>query len=162
MLFRSTGGNIISVGIVCATGNIIGNVVGNIFGNTTGSTVLASGIVSATGNVYGAAFVGNVTIPAGSPVSTTGNVTGGNILTSGTVSASGNNRTSNTLIADVVIANSVITTGTSTAFRLPNLSQTQINSLSPQNGDMVYNTSTDLPQIYQAGSWRNFTLSYYS
>jgi hypothetical protein len=66
------------------------------------------------------------------------------------------------VIADTVIANTVITTGTTSAFRLPNLTQTQINALSSQNGDMVYNTTDNLPQIYQSGSWNNFTISYYS
>jgi hypothetical protein len=61
-----------------------------------------------------------------------------------------------------VIANTITATGTSSAFRLPNLTQGQINALSPQNGDMVYNTTTNLPQIYQTGAWKNFTISYYS
>ena len=86
----------------------------------------------------------------------------GNITTNGTVSAVGNITTSNTLIADTVIANTVITTGTSSAFRLPNLTQLQINSLSPQNGDMVYNTTENYPEIYQNGEWKIFTLSFYS
>jgi hypothetical protein len=83
-------------------------------------------------------------------------------LTTGVVSATGNITTANTLIADTVIANTVITTGTTSAFRLPNLTQAQINALSANNGDMVYNTTTNLPQIYQSGTWQNFTISYYS
>ena len=170
--------------------NFIGNVISpagsevSTTGNITGGNVLTSGIVSATGNVIGANFIGNVIPPAGGAVSTTGNVTGGNVLTSGivsatgniigsniiggnittngTVSAVGNITTSNTLIADTVIANTVITTGTSSAFRLPNLTQLQINSLSPQNGDMVYNTTENYPEIYQNGEWKIFTLSFYS
>jgi hypothetical protein len=95
-------------------------------------------------------------------VITTGNVTGGNILTSGLISATGNITSAGTVIADTVIANNVITTGTTSAFRLPNLNQTQINALTPQNGDLVYNTTDNLPQVYQNGSWNNFTISYYS
>jgi len=143
-----------------------------------------TGTVSTTGNVIGANFIGNVIPPAGGAVSTTGNITGGNITTggivsatgniiggniisgnittSGTISAAGNITTSNTLIVDTVIANTVITTGTSSAFRLPNLTQLQINSLSPQNGDMVYNTTENYPEIYQNGEWKIFTLSFYS
>jgi hypothetical protein len=179
----STTGNVVAA-------NFVGNVISpagsevSTTGNITGGNVLSSGVVSATGNVIGANFIGNVIPPAGGAVSTTGNVTGGNVLTSGivsatgniigsniiggnittngTVSAVGNITTSNTLIADTVIANTVITTGTSSAFRLPNLTQLQINSLSPQNGDMVYNTTENYPEIYQNGEWKIFTLSFYS
>jgi len=178
-------GNVVTTGILSAGGNVYGaNFVGNVIppaggamsttGNITGGNLLTSGTVSAIGNVYGANFVGNVTIPAGSPVSTTGNVSGGNISstgsisatgnisTAGRISATGNITTSNTIIADVVIANTVISTGTTSAFRLPNLTQSQIDALSPSNGDMVYNTTSDLPQVYQSGSWRDFTIAYYS
>ena len=170
--------------------NFVGNVISpagsevSTTGNVAGGNITTGGIVSATGNVIGANFIGNVIPPAGGEVSTTGNVTGGNVLTSGIVSAtgniiggniiggnittngtifsSGNITTSNTLIVDTVIANTVITTGTSSAFRLPNLTQLQINSLSPQNGDMVYNTTENYPEIYQNGEWKIFTLSFYS
>ena len=174
-----TGGNLLSSGLISVSGNI------------TGGNINIAGEVSATGNVIGANFIGNVIPPAGGAVSTTGNVTGGNILTSGLISASGNllldglalvtgnitggnintaglisatgNITSaGTVIADTVIANTVITTGSTSAFRLPNLNQTQINALTPQNGDLVYNTTDNLPQVYQNGSWNNFTISYYS
>jgi hypothetical protein len=171
-----TGGNILTAGMISAGGNISGgnlNVAGlslsanvvsvlNVSGNIAGANILTPGILSAGGSVYGANFVGNITMPAGSPVSTTGNVVGGNFLTSGVVSASGNITTTNTLIANVVIANTVITNGTTSAFRLPNLTQTQINTLTPSTGDMVYNTTTGLPQVYQSSGWVNFTVSYYS
>ena len=143
-------------------------------GNITGGNVLINGIVSAAGNIYGSNFVGNIVSPAGSQVSTTGNITGGNVLTNGIVSAAGNISTGgtfsatgniatiSTIIANTVIANTVIATGTTSAFRLPNLSQLQINALSPSNGDMVYNITVNLPQVYQNGQWFNFTISYYS
>jgi hypothetical protein len=35
----------------------------------------------------------------------------------------------------------------------PPLSQAQINALTPTNGQTAYNTDTDSPQIYIAGSW---------
>jgi hypothetical protein len=35
----------------------------------------------------------------------------------------------------------------------PQMTQTQINALSPINGQTVYNTTTDVPQIYVAGAW---------
>ena len=103
------------------------------------------------------AFVRNQLQSADSIVAS-GNITGGNIQTSGTVSATGNITTAGTLIANVVIANTVIANGAS-AFRLPNLTQTQINALTAANGDMVYNTNSNVPQIYQNGLWKNFTLS---
>jgi len=143
------GGNIYTGGIVSATGNI------------TGGNIRSSGVVSTTGNVVG----GNI-LSIGA-VSTAGNITGNNItgsnlLSTGVVSAAGNIVTTNTVIADVVIANTVITNGTTSAFRLPNLTQSQINALSANNGDMVYNTTVNLSQVYQNGSWNNFTVSYYS
>ena len=162
-----TGGNLVTGGLVLAVGNVTG---GNLLssglvsvtGNITGGNINTAGVVSATGNVIGANFIGNVIPPAGGAVSTTGNVTGGNILTSGLISATGNITSAGTVIADTVIANNVITTGSTSAFRLPNLNQTQINALTPQNGDLVYNTTDNLPQVYQNGSWNNFTISYYS
>jgi hypothetical protein len=114
--------------------------------NGTSSTQLAT-----------TAFVQNQLQSANSIVAS-GNITGGNIRTGGTVSATGNITTANTLIATVVIANTLIANGAS-AFRLPNLTQTQINALTVANGDMVYNTDGNVPQIYQNGFWRNFTLS---
>jgi hypothetical protein len=174
-----TGGNISTSGIVSAGGNIIGsNIIGtnllaaglslssnvisafNVTSNISGGNISTNGLISATGNITG----GNIsaTRHTGTTVSVTGNITGGNILTSGIVSATGNITTTNTIFADTVIANTVITTGTTSAFRLPNLTQTQINALSSQNGDMVYNTTDNLPQVYQNGVWWDFTISYYS
>ena len=146
----ATGGNVVALGQISTTGNI------------TGGNINTAGAVSATGNITGANFIGNVIPPAGGAVSTTGNVSGGNILTSGLISATGNITSAGTVIADTVIANNVITTGSTSAFRLPNLNQTQINALTPQNGDLVYNTTDNLSQVYQNGSWNNFTISYYS
>jgi hypothetical protein len=174
-----TGGNISTSGIVSAGGNIIGsNIIGtnllaaglslssnvisafNVTSNISGGNISTNGLISATGNITG----GNIsaTRHTGTTVSVTGNITGGNISTSGIISATGNITTTNTIIADTVIANTVITTGTTSAFRLPNLTQTQINALSSQNGDMVYNTTDNLPQVYQNGVWWDFTISYYS
>jgi hypothetical protein len=175
-------GNISTTGNVSATGNIIGaNFVGNVIspagsevnttGNIVGGNINTGGVISATGNITGAnvntgqlSLTSNVisAINTVFGITTTANVVGGNVLTTGIVSAGGNISTSNTVFADTVIANTVITNGTTSAFRLPNLTQTQIDALSPQNGDMVYNTTTDYPQVFQTGAWRIFTLSYYS
>jgi len=179
-----TAGNILTSGVVSAGGNITGgnllagglslgsNVISalNVTSNIAGGNISTNGLLSATGNITG----GNIsaTRHTGTTVSvsgnitsgniTSGNITSGNILTSGIVSATGNITTTNTIFADTVIANTVITTGTTSAFRLPNLTQTQINALSSQNGDMVYNTTDNLPQVYQNGVWWDFTISYYS
>ena len=87
----------------------------------------------------------NGALTVGTTISAVGNITGGNV------------------VAGTVYATNFVTSGSPTAaFRLPNLTQTQIDALSPQNGDMVYNTTTDLSQVYQNGGWNNFTVSYYS
>lgn len=41
---------------------------------------------------------------------------------------------------------------------LPSLTTAQRNTIqSPQNGQMIYNTTTNAPQIYQNGAWKTFT-----
>ena len=41
---------------------------------------------------------------------------------------------------------------------VPQLTTTQRNAIqSPQNGQMIYNTATQAPQIYQNGAWKTFT-----
>jgi hypothetical protein len=41
----------------------------------------------------------------------------------------------------------------------PPLTQTQINALTPVNGQTAYNTTTDSPQIYIAGAWYNIQVA---
>ena len=96
----------------------------------------------------------------------TGNITGGNINTAGQVSATGNITGGNlvsagTITANNIIANNISTSG-SNAFRLPNLTDTQIAALSPLNGDLVYNTTTGYAQVYQQGGWLEITIARYS
>ena len=92
-----TGGNVLTGGVVSATGNI--NSGGNIYATTSIST---GGFLSSTGNVitnqnalisgYSSA-VGNViggNILTAGIVSATANITGGNVLTAGLISATGN------------------------------------------------------------------------
>jgi len=88
--FTSTGANITGYG--------------NITGNIAGGNVLTAGVVSAAGNVYGANFIGNITIPAGAPVSTTGNITSGNTFSTGIMSSTGNAIHGNILTAGIVSA----------------------------------------------------------
>lgn len=43
---------------------------------------------------------------------------------------------------------------------VPNLTTTQRNAISsPQEGQMIYNTSLNAPQIFQNGAWKTFTTS---
>ena len=45
-------------------------------------------------------------------------------------------------------------------FFIPQLTTAQRNTIqSPVNGQMIYNTSTDTFQGFQAGSWMTFTLT---
>jgi len=184
-----TGGNLLTGGLISAAGNVTGTNVnavnlslsGNVISNLNLSGAINSGAINsagtivAAGNVSAPNFIGNLQGNVSGNIS--GNITVGGANTqvvfndNGTANASSGftfNKVSNavtmsgTLTVDTVIANSVVTTGTTSAFRLPNLTQTQINALSPQNGDMVYNTTDSLPQVYQNGSWKNFTLAYYS
>ena len=85
-----TGGNILTGGIVSATGNITGNVFS---GNGSGLTnINAANIVGAYGNANVANFLGNY---GSNTISTTGNISAGNVLLgdllgAGNVTATGN------------------------------------------------------------------------
>jgi len=70
-------GNVLTSGLISATGNITGD-------NVIGGNLYTAGVVSATGNVRG----GNLNTVG--LVTATGNVIGGNILTGGLISATGN------------------------------------------------------------------------
>ena len=114
-----TGGNLLTGGLILATGNIgtsgdvnaTGNIAGgNVFtngqvsaaGNVTGANLVTSGMVTATGNVFTSGQVsaagniagGNVissgNVEAGSNVVAVGNVSGAHFNTGGRVSATGN------------------------------------------------------------------------
>lgn len=158
---------------ISLTGNVTSNL--PVSGNITARNIFSNGVVTATGNITAPVFIGDVVGDVSGNIS--GNITAPGANTQilfndrGIANATSGftfNKTSNsvtiggTLTVDTILANTVVNTGTSSAFRLPSLNQLQINALSPQNGDMVYNTTEDLPQIYQNGSWKNFTISYYS
>ena len=83
----------------------------SVSGNVTGGNVLTAGVVSATGNVIGANFIGNVIPPAGGAVSTTGNITGGNLLTGGLISATATITGGNIATAGFVSATGNVTGG---------------------------------------------------
>lgn len=144
-------------------------------GNISAGNISTNGTISAGGNIYAANFIGNLIGNVSGNIS--GNITIGGANTQvvfndgGTANATSGftfDKVSNSvtiggnLTVNSITASSITTTGTTSAFRLPNLTTGQIGALTPQNGDMVYNTTTNLPQIYQNGSWKNFTISYYS
>lgn len=100
-----TGGNLLTGGLVSATGNVTGAyILGNAafmtgipvsYGNANvvaNLAALGSNPISTTGNITGGNIIGTIVGGAitGTTVSATGNVTGGNILTGGLISATGN------------------------------------------------------------------------
>lgn len=81
-----TGGNIITAGLVTATGNLV-----------TGANVVASGYASVTGNITGGNVISLGAISAGAAgILATGNIRGGNVNSDGNISVTG------TVIADRV------------------------------------------------------------
>ena len=123
-----TGGNLISLGQICAAGNIsalnvtadifsaTGNIVGSnvrvtgtlsALGNVIAGNLTTSGIMSSTGNIIAANIAaGNITSAI---ISSTGNITGPNItatvlLVSSLLSVSGNIQAGNLLTVGVVSA----------------------------------------------------------
>jgi hypothetical protein len=111
---NATHGNILTAGIVSATGNVTGNyILGNgsqlaglpatygnanvaaylptYSGNLSPGNITTTGIISSTGNITGGNILGganvNATTHTGTTVSVTGNITGGNILGGANVNA---------------------------------------------------------------------------
>ena len=111
------GGNVLTNGLVSATGNITGSYfIGNGsqltglpagYSNADVATFLASfgsNTISTTGTITaGNISPGNVTTTG--QVSATGNITGGNIFTAGSISATGNINGSNLAIGNIVNSN---------------------------------------------------------
>ena len=111
------GGNVLTNGLVSATGNITGSYfIGNGsqltglpagYSNADVATFLASfgsNTISTTGTITaGNISPGNVTTTG--QVSATGNITGGNIFTAGSISATGNINGSNLTIGNIVNSN---------------------------------------------------------
>lgn len=68
--------------------------------------------------------------------------------------AIGNVSSVNSISATSVATGALFLTG-STPLRLPNLTQTQIDALTPLPGSMVYNTTIGASQVYENGVWNN-------
>ena len=142
-----TGGNLITAGVVSASGNVSGNY---ILGNgalLTGVITSVANINSGTSNVTVVSSGGNVSVGVGGTpnvavfastgeyitgvLSVTGNITGGNIATAGQVSATGNVTTANSFVGNLVgtsvsvtgnvSAGNVIVNGQPTTYGVANL-----------------------------------------
>jgi hypothetical protein len=78
-----TGGNILTAGLISATGTVTGSshlgAVVSVTANVTGGNILTAGLISATGAITGGALTGS------SLTVTTGNITGGNLILSGAI-----------------------------------------------------------------------------
>ena len=90
------------------------------------------------GNITSTGTLSGVNITASGTLSATGTITGGNLTTAGTITG----------------AKVVATAG---SVRLARLSSGQRDALSPVNGDLVYNTTVNYIQGYQANAWVNMT-----
>jgi hypothetical protein len=124
-----TGGNILSSGIVSATGNVYGNQIitsgggggisasgniqaGNLLttgfasatGNATAGNILTGGLISATGNATAGNILTAGLISATSTITSTANISGGNILTVGLISSTGNVTGGNILTGNTISA----------------------------------------------------------
>lgn len=158
-----SGANILTGGLISATGNVYGNSFitsgggGGISasGNIQAGNVLTAGVVSATGNaiVGNLSTAGNITASYyfgnGSQlaslnganifgnISTTGNITGGNLLTVGLASVGGNITANNITTGNVISAAGNIFGGgiRSTTSATP--------PSNPSVGDFWYNTTTN-------------------
>ena len=92
-----TGGNVLTAGLVSATGAVYGvSFVGNVVAttvsataNVTGGNILTAGLVSSTGTITSAANIIGGNLTTAGQVTATANVTGGNVLTGGLVSSTG-------------------------------------------------------------------------
>ena len=110
-----TGGNLLTGGLISATGTITGAAISGTTisgsGNVTGSNINTAGLVSATGNINGSNFnvAGNIVAGSGSG----GNITGANVVSAnlfiGNVSTTGNITSGNLSTVGNVTANGVLT-----------------------------------------------------
>ena len=160
------GGNIITGGIVSATGNItapffIGNgsqltgiSVGagsQIINGNSSVTVAANGNVSmsvaGTSNVV---VVTDTQFNVAGDLSASGNITAGNFIGTGAGTPTLSSATNLDLSSTVSVR--IVGGGT---LRLPNLTSATIANLIAANGDVAYNTTTNKFQAYEAGAWSN-------
>lgn len=109
-----TGGNIVTAGLVTATGNLV-----------SGANVVATGFASITGNITGGNVISLGAISASAAgITATGNVRGGNVNSDGNISATG------TILGDALIiqANASVTGNVITSNLLTSNSNVSGNS----------------------------------
>jgi hypothetical protein len=90
-----TGGNLLTGGLISATGTITG-------ANITGSNILTAGLISATGTITGANITG-ANILTGGLISATGAITGAAITGTSLTVSTGNITAGNLLISGAII-----------------------------------------------------------
>jgi len=98
-----TGGNVLTGGLVSATGTITSAA------NVTGGNLLTAGLITATGTITSAANIIGANVTTAGLVTATGNVTGGNINTAGLITATGNVTGGNILTGGLISATGTIT-----------------------------------------------------
>ena len=115
-----TGGNLLTGGLISATGAITG---ATITGSTLSSTgnvntvgVAATGNISTTGNISGGNLIVTTVFSnySGATASLSGNIDGGNLRTAGQVSATGNITGGNVNVGNITIATDLISSLNST------------------------------------------------
>jgi len=121
---------------------------------------------TATTQLATTAYVQNQLTGSGG-ISTTGPISAGNISSTGVISAAGGIVTSGGISATGnITGGNVISLGSVTAvggpIRLPRLTSVQRDALTAVNGDLIYNTTTDYVQCYQANAWVNMTRARYN
>jgi hypothetical protein len=201
-------GNTITTGVISTTANVsAGNI--SVTGNVTSGNINTVGLIKANGNITGNYFIGDGSLITNLPVGNysnanvanflptySGNLTAGNVSTAGNVTADyfiGNisANVSNAVFAttagtvttnaqpnitsvgtlnrlsvsgNVVASGFVTSTGT---FRLPSYTTAQIANIAAVGGDMVYNSDLQLIQAYQLNpatstmGWVNWTVAVY-
>lgn len=121
------------------TGNVTGNVVGNVTGNTNGIH---------TGNV-----VGNVSGTAGDisnhNIEHLGNVLPSVPVANDTLAYNATEQAYESKSISNVVKDSGV------AFKLPRLTMVQRELLTPENGDLIFNTTEGKIQGYENGAWFN-------
>jgi len=162
-------GNLLTGGQISAVANISGNYfIGNgslltgvaDYSNSDVATYLANSnvIISTTGNITGSYILGNGSQLTG--IAATGinaNALAGSILSSNVTTSS---LTSVGTLANLSVTGNVVASGVVTStgtFRLPSFTTAQIANISAVEGDMVYNSTVQQIQAYQANATGNVT-----
>ena len=151
------GNSNVAIYLTTYTGNLTANNI-SASGNLSGGNIKTAGIISSTGNITSNYFLGNgsqltgITAVNANASTLTGATLSSNVTTS-TLTSVGT--LGNLSVTGNVVASGVITsTGT---FRLPSYTTAQIANLSAVAGDMVYNTTLNTIQGYQANATGNIT-----